>query len=77
MLQEALSGAPGRHFSANFGKLGSIFESFWVSLFDASLDHLMEQTIKHTKQTTYKTQRHMAHNTHAHTNKDIPDDMRC
>ena len=36
---------------------------FLVSLFDASLDHRLEQTIQHA---THETQRHMATDTHAH-----------
>ena len=63
VLQEALRGAPGHHFYIIFLKIWYDFQSFLVSLFDASLDHRFEQTIQPA---THKTQRHMATDTHAH-----------
>ena len=76
VLQEALRGAPGRHFDATFWKLCAIFESFLSSRFDASLDHHLEQNIQHT---TFKTQGHAAHDTLAdkrtqtHTSQTVRD----
>ena len=53
VLQEALRGAPGHHFYIDLLKIWYDFQSFLVSLFDASLDHRLEQTIQHTTHITH------------------------